>query len=166
RGIIPRLIQHLYSEMRNMPDRTIKVSIQYLEIYNESLYDLLDITTQPHELSIHEHPRTGSVMISGLRSIVVTSEAEALKLLFEGETNRVIGEHQLNRESSRSHSIFTVLLEMRMPGDDGETIRSKVNLVDLAGSERVSKTKSEGAVLREAGHINKSLSILEQVCGG
>jgi kinesin family protein 6/9 len=142
--------------------RTFKVSISYLEIYNEQLYDLLDLTTQPHELTIHENART-NVWVGGLKTVEVKSEAEALAQLFAGEANRVIGEHQLNRESSRSHSIFTLFIETRMPGESGDIFISKVNLVDLAGSERVSKTKSEGLVLKEAGHINKSLSILEQV---
>ena len=90
------------------------------------------------------------------------SEREALALLFEGEANRVIGEHQLNRESSRSHCVFTLTLELDRGGSGGVT-SSAISLVDLAGSERVSKTGSAGAVLREAGHINRSLAILEQV---
>lgn len=53
-----------------------------LQIYNESLYDLLDITTQPHEISIYESSR-GVVTVSGLRSVTVGSEADALALLFE-----------------------------------------------------------------------------------
>eukprot|EP00798_Chlamydomonas_sp_ICE-L_P031791 gene31791-6988_t len=161
RGLIPRMLGKVFHEVNSLSDREVTVSIQYLEIYNESLYDLLDITTQPHEVNIFENQK-GSVNVSGLRTATVGSEGEALQLLFEGEANRVIGEHQLNRESSRSHSIFMITLKMRMAGEE-ETVVSKINLVDLAGSERVSKTKSEGQVLKEAGHINKSLSILEQV---
>ncbi|KAG2499144.1 hypothetical protein HYH03_002727 [Edaphochlamys debaryana] len=166
RGIIPRALGQIFTEIKSRPDVAAKVSIQFLEIYNEALYDLLDITTQPHEISIYESSR-GLVTVSGLRTAVVGSEAEALALLFEGETNRVIGEHQLNRESSRSHSIFTITMELKPIGEaPGDVLVSKLALVDLAGSERVSKTKSEGLVLREAGHINKSLSILEQVILG
>jgi hypothetical protein len=86
----------------------------------------------------------------------------------QGEANRVIGEHQLNRESSRSHCVFTLALRLEREGSacDGDGGRAaasaKLCLVDLAGSERVSKTRSEGLVLREAGHINRSLHILEQ----
>ena len=164
RGVIPRTISHLWALMSASSDgRKFKVSISYLEIYNEQLYDLLDLTTEPHELTIHENSRTNAIWVGGLRNVEVKSEAEALACLFEGESNRVIGEHQLNRESSRSHSIFTISIETKMPGESGDIFTSKVNLVDLAGSERVSKTKSEGLVLKEAGHINKSLSILEQV---
>ena len=78
----------------------------------------------------------------------------------------MIGEHQLNRESSRSHSLFMLNIEMRPRAEGGEVVVAKLNLVDLAGSERVSRTKSEGLVLKEAGHINKSLSMLEQGGGG
>lgn len=164
RGIIPRTLSHLWALMSSPTDgRTFKISLSYLEIYNEQLYDLLDLTTQPHELTIHENSRTNAIWVGGLKTVEVKSEAEALAQLFSGEANRVIGEHQLNRESSRSHSIFTLHIETRMPGDSGDIFTSKINLVDLAGSERVSKTKSEGLVLKEAGHINKSLSILEQV---
>jgi kinesin family protein 6/9 len=90
-------------------------------------------------------------------------------LCSQGETNRVIGEHQLNRESSRSHSIFTITLRSQpAPGSEdygtgASGTVAKLHLVDLAGSERVCKTKSDGQLLKEAGHINKSLSILEQV---
>lgn len=162
RGIIPRLLTQLFMEIKKRTDMTCSVQISYLEIYNENLYDLLDISTQPHEINVYE-TAAGRVHISGLRCVPVSSEAEALALLFEGDSSRVIGEHQLNRESSRSHSIFSVGLTMKSRGEEGQQGASRVHLVDLAGSERVSKTKSEGLVLREAGQINKSLSILEQV---
>ncbi|DBB10638.1 TPA: hypothetical protein ACH3X3_007147 [Trebouxia sp. C0006] len=75
----------------------------------------------------------------------------------------MVAEHQLNRESSRSHTIFSIMLERSTGAEGDEVIVSKLNLVDLAGSERISKTKSEGTVLKEAQQINKSLSFLEQV---
>ena len=81
----------------------------------------------------------------------------------QGEANRMVAEHQLNRESSRSHTIFSIMLERSTGAEGDEVITSKLNLVDLAGSERISKTKSEGTVLKEAQQINKSLSFLEQV---
>ncbi len=83
RGIIPRMISHLYAEMRAMSDRRFKVQVQYLEIYNEQLFDLLDITTAPHELNIYENARTGGMWVGGLKCMGVESEAEALGLLFE-----------------------------------------------------------------------------------
>uniref|UniRef100_A0A8C9EQQ9 Kinesin-like protein n=1 Tax=Pavo cristatus TaxID=9049 RepID=A0A8C9EQQ9_PAVCR len=81
-----------------------------------------------------------------------------------GETNRVIAEHTLNKNSSRSHCIFTIYIESRFRVlSDVRCINSKINLIDLAGSERLSKTGSEGRVLKEAAYINKSLSFLEQI---
>jgi len=62
-------------------------------------------------------------------------------MLFEGETNRTIVEHKLNKQSSRSHCIFTIYLEMRSRVESSEkVILSKLNLVDLAGSERTKKS--------------------------
>ncbi|XP_048806289.1 kinesin-like protein KIF9 isoform X4 [Lagopus muta] len=89
---------------------------------------------------------------------------ESPTLLSQGETNRVIAEHSLNKNSSRSHCIFTIYIETRVRVlSDIRCINSKINLIDLAGSERLSKTGSEGRVLKEAAYINKSLSFLEQI---
>ena len=84
-------------------------------------------------------------------------------MVWQGEGNRMVAEHQLNRASSRSHTIFSIMLERSTDAAGDEMIVSKLNLVDLAGSERICKTKSEGLVLKEAQQINKSLSFLEQV---
>eukprot|EP00559_Dactyliosolen_fragilissimus_P000352 CAMPEP_0184874534 /NCGR_PEP_ID=MMETSP0580-20130426/42453_1 /TAXON_ID=1118495 /ORGANISM="Dactyliosolen fragilissimus" /LENGTH=277 /DNA_ID=CAMNT_0027377567 /DNA_START=656 /DNA_END=1486 /DNA_ORIENTATION=- len=92
----------------------------------------------------------------------VTNEEEALNLLFLGDTNRAIGETEMNKVSSRSHCIFSIIVEGRKSGGD-TVVRSKLNLVDLAGSERVHKTNSEGQTLREAQYINTSLFFLEMV---
>ena len=70
----------------------------------------------------------------------------------------------MNQASSRSHCIFSIHLEARVPGEGDRVRRSKLNLVDLAGSERVAKTGVEGTTLREARYINLSLHYLEQVC--
>lgn len=123
--------------------------ISYLEIYNEILYDLLNIHNKA-DLQIMEG-EDRSISIRGLTMPIANSEEEALSLMFEGETNRVICEHELNSVSSRSHCIFTIHLESRSRVEStGQTVCSKLNLVDLAGSERVGKTGSSGTVLKEA----------------
>uniref|UniRef100_A0A8D0DUC4 Kinesin-like protein n=1 Tax=Salvator merianae TaxID=96440 RepID=A0A8D0DUC4_SALMN len=82
----------------------------------------------------------------------------------QGDTNRSVGQHALNRHSSRSHCIFTIYIECHSRIlSDARYVTSKINLVDLAGSERLTKTKSEGYGLKEATYINRSLSYLEQV---
>lgn len=82
---------------------------------------------------------------------------------FQGESNRIISEHKLNRLSSRSHCVFTIHIESHcITESETRYIRSKLNLVDLAGSERMGKSLVEGGAQEEAMYINKSLTFLEQ----
>ncbi|NWU58514.1 KIF9 protein, partial [Dromas ardeola] len=179
RGIIPRAIQQVFKTTAHSVDPFVTVRISYLEIYNETLFDLLSTMTRngtsDMQMAVVDCPQ--GVYVKGLSIHAVSHEEDALNLLFEarenkyytssdcyGETNRVITEHTLNKNSSRSHCIFTIYIESRFRVfSDGKCINSKINLIDLAGSERLSKTGSEGQVLKEATYINKSLSFLEQI---
>ncbi|XP_047423970.1 kinesin-like protein KIF9 [Mugil cephalus] len=167
RGIIPRALQEVFQEVEKRTEHAFSVHLSYLEIYNETLGDLLSsLQGSPHLSSrgmvVTEDPSRG-VFIRGLSLHPVHSEEEALNLLFEGEMNRIIGSHTLNRKSSRSHCILTVHIESRSRiVSNAKYITSKLNLVDLAGSERLGKTVSEGQMLTEATYINKSLLFLEQ----
>ena len=77
--------------------------------------------------------------------------------------NRIIAQHSLNKQSSRSHCVFTVYIESHSRVESNtKFITSKLNFVDLAGSERLGKTLSEGETQVEAMYINKSLTFLEQ----
>ena len=124
-------------------------------------YDLLADSPESgaiNGLAVHDDS-SGNLVVKGLRKVIATNEEEALDLLFRGNTNRAVGAHVLNLASSRSHTIFTISLEMRSRVESAERVlSSKLNLVDLAGSERVKKTDSRGETLREAQSINKSLS--------
>nr|XP_019579556.1 PREDICTED: kinesin-like protein KIF9 isoform X2 [Rhinolophus sinicus] len=165
RGILPRALQQVFRMIEECPTHAITVRVSYLEIYNESLYDLL--STLPYvgpsvtPMTIVENPQ--GVFIKGLSVHLTSQEEDAFSLLFEGETNRIIASHTMNKNSSRSHSIFTIYVEAHSRTlSDEKYITSKINLVDLAGSERLGKSGSEGRVLKEATYINKSLSFLEQ----
>ncbi|XP_073190968.1 kinesin-like protein KIF9 isoform X3 [Lepidochelys kempii] len=143
RGIIPRAIQQVFRAVEERIDQSITVRMSYLEIYNETLFDLL--STMPHDMSgdthmaVVEYPQ--GVFVKGLSIYPASHEEDALNLLFEGETNRIIGEHTLNKNSSRSHCIFTIYIESHSRIlSDAKYTASKMNLVDLAGSERVGKT--------------------------
>ncbi|XP_069778200.1 kinesin-like protein KIF9 isoform X1 [Narcine bancroftii] len=165
RGIIPRAIQQIFKEVEEQADLALTVYISYLEIYNETLFDLLstmpDSSTSDAHMTIVEDSH--GVRIKGLSIHLVTTEEDALNYLFEGETNRIIASHTMNRSSSRSHCIFTIHVETRWKeASEVKYLTSKLNMVDLAGSERLGKTGSEGQVMREAMYINKSLSFLEQ----
>ncbi|XP_030254708.1 kinesin-like protein KIF9 [Sparus aurata] len=167
RGIIPRALQEVFQEVEIRTEHAFNVYLSYLEIYNETLVDLLSSLQgsprpSPHGMLVMEEPGRG-VFVRGLSLHPVHSEEEALNLLFEGEMNRIIGSHALNRNSSRSHCIFTVHIEARSRTlTNAKYVTSKLNLVDLAGSERLGKTGSEGQMLKEAVYINRSLSFLEQ----
>lgn len=112
---------------------------------------------------VQEDPVYG-VYCKGAINYECETEEDALGLLFEGETNRTISEHKLNKSSSRSHSIFTLHIESRSKVESSEKVTiSKIKLVDLAGSERTKKTQSDGQTIMEASFINRSLTFLEQV---
>ena len=166
RGIIPRSITRLFQELGGKIDFDSKVSISYLEIYNEIIFDLLSpvpANEQKGEINFQEDAK-GNVVVKGLSKHVVANEEEAFNLLFEGESNRTVSEHQLNKASTRSHCIFTISIEMKSKVESSEKVlTSKLNFVDLAGSERVKETGSSGLALKEAAYINKSLTFLEQV---
>ncbi|XP_035582832.1 kinesin-like protein KIF9 isoform X7 [Zalophus californianus] len=165
RGILPRALQQVFRMIAERPTHAITVRVSYLEIYNESLFDLL--STLPYvgpsvtPMTIVENPQ--GVFVKGLSVHLTSQEEDAFSLLFEGETNRIIASHTMNKNSSRSHCIFTIYVEAHSRTlSDEKYITSKINLVDLAGSERLGKSGSEGRVLKEATYINKSLSFLEQ----
>ena len=166
RGVIPRAVSQLFTEMQGKPEFSYVVHASYSEIYNELIYDLLSPTPpseQTGNISIQDDPKYG-ITVKGLTLVQCSNEEEALNQLFEGETNRTIAEHRLNKSSTRSHCVYTLHVECRSRVESSEkVVHSKLNLVDLAGSERTKKTGSEGLTLTEANFINKSLSYMEQV---
>jgi kinesin family protein 6/9 len=129
------------------------------------MFDLLTdrgISEQSGDLAIVEDAK-GCIKVRGLIEKVASTEEEALHIFFEGDTNRAVAEHALNKASTRSHVVFTLHVESRSRVESSEKIiHSKLHLVDLAGSERVKKSGSEGVTLKEATYINKSLTFLEQ----
>ena len=145
-----------------------------MEIYNERIFDLLTDLSNPDaisEFTIGEERDGRGVFVRGLTEIEVTSENEALNLLFSGELARTTATHKLNRRSNRSHSIFTVYVQQRQrSGISEKVVHSKLHLVDLAGSERLKKTmeSTDGSFAvdeitrKESMCINQSLSYLEQ----
>ena len=177
RGIIPRALTMVFEKLavgRSVVSRAKdKVSVSFVEIYNENLIDLLSSHEDPKNAPacvISDAGPDSGVFIRGLTTKEVSSEDEALSLWFEGDAQRAIGSHAMNDRSSRSHAVFTLNIETasfkstETSSLSSATLhRSKIHLVDLAGSERLRKTKSTGTVMREATFINKSLSVLERV---
>jgi len=101
---------------------------------------------QGNAISIQDDAK-GEIHVKGLSQSVCKNEEEALNYLFEGETNRTISAHALNKESSRSHCIYTIYVESRSRTESSEkVVYSKLHLVDLAGSERIKKSGAQVVV--------------------
>ena len=155
-----RVFDTVFNEIEKLGEgKKYLVRASYLEIYKEDIRDLLSKT--PSKLKLHEHKETG-VYVKDLSSFIVKTSAEIQKVQDTGSSNKSIGATAMNQGSSRSHSVFTITIEISEVGPDGkEHIRmGKFNLVDLAGSEKQSKTQATGERLEEAIKINLSLTTL------
>ncbi|XP_048189555.1 centromere-associated protein E isoform X2 [Perognathus longimembris pacificus] len=165
-GVIPRAIHDIFQKMKKFPDREFLLRVSYMEIYNETITDLLCNTEKMKPLIIREDINRNVYVADLTEEVVYTSEM-ALKWITKGEKNRHYGTTKMNQRSSRSHTIFRMILESREKGEpsncDGSIKVSHLNLVDLAGSERAAQTGAEGMRLKEGCNINRSLFILGQV---
>ncbi|ELK02186.1 Kinesin-like protein KIF17 [Pteropus alecto] len=163
RGIIPRAFEHVFESVQCAENTKFLVRASYLEIYNEDVRDLLGPDTK-QKLELKEHPEKG-VYVKGLSMHTVHDVAQCERIMETGWKNRSVGYTLMNKDSSRSHSIFTISIEIYAVDERGKDhLRAgKLNLVDLAGSERQSKTGATGERLKEATKINLSLSALGNV---
>ncbi|EGB10256.1 hypothetical protein AURANDRAFT_23121, partial [Aureococcus anophagefferens] len=161
-GIIPRAVAALFDAL----PRGAQVFASFLQVYREQVYDMLRDGAMDRPLEIHEEALSegGGTFVSGLSEYGVRSAADCVNLVRAGEANRATRETQMNASSSRSHSIFTLLVEQKRVDDDGGgevTLRSKFNLVDLAGSEKWDARQAMGdARVAEMTRINLSLHTL------
>lgn len=163
KGIIPRTFSQIMNVISQRPELEFLVRVSFLEIYNENIRDLLGDSEK--RLDVKEDKDKG-IYVQDLSLIPTKSVEEMLEVMFKGDQNRSIGATAMNQESSRSHSIFTIYIEVgeKVEGSDKPKYRAgKLNLVDLAGSERQSKTEATGQRLEEAKKINLSLSALGNV---
>uniref|UniRef100_A0A8C3SRF7 Kinesin family member 15 n=1 Tax=Chelydra serpentina TaxID=8475 RepID=A0A8C3SRF7_CHESE len=166
RGVIPRSFEYLFFLIEREKEKagtgkSFLCKCSFIEIYNEQIFDLLDSASAG--LFLREHIKKG-VFVVGAVEQVLTSAAEAYQVLTMGWRNRRVASTSMNRESSRSHAVFTITVDSMEKNSEVVNIRSsQLNLVDLAGSERQKDTHTEGVRLKEAGNINRSLSCLGQV---
>ncbi|KAH9619749.1 hypothetical protein KSS87_012385 [Heliosperma pusillum] len=155
RGITELAIEDIYEHMRNNRQRDFALKISALEIYNETVVDLLNRSSGP--LRLLDDPEKGTIVEKLVEE--VAKDSQHLKhLIGVCEAQRQVGETALNDKSSRSHQIIRLLKY-------AVSKRNQIsqNLVDLAGSERASQTRSVGLRLKEGSHINRSLLTLTQV---
>ncbi|KAL4570852.1 hypothetical protein LXL04_026515 [Taraxacum kok-saghyz] len=174
RGIMVRAMEDLFAEISPETD---SISVSYLQLYMETIQDLLDPTND--NLSIMEDPKNGDISLPGATLIEVRDQQSFIELLRLGEAHRFAANTKLNTESSRSHAILMVHVKKCVKEKEGAIScenggkshmsrtmkppvvrKGKLIVVDLAGSERIDKSGSEGHTLEEAKSINLSLSAL------
>nr|XP_006812991.1 PREDICTED: kinesin-like protein KIF6-like [Saccoglossus kowalevskii] len=157
RGLSPRALSMIYRALQSRTDEDISVHVSYLEIYQETGYDLLNpstrqgnVVTHLPKVSVVEGPQN-TCIVRNLSHHLAADEHIAQALLLQGQANRKVAETPMNQRSSRSHAVFTIHLTARSPESEVIT-RSKL-----------AKTGIWGQQLDEAKFINLSLHYLESV---
>ncbi|RXG67805.1 Kinesin-like protein KIF23 [Armadillidium vulgare] len=156
-------------------DNVYGVFVNYLEIYNNYIYDLLEEFSENNmvkdlQSKILREDSKRNMYVHGCTEVEVKTPEEAFEVLAKGQKRRKVAHTRLNCESSRSHSIFNVRIVQAPHDAQGEAIvmdkaaiiTSQFSMVDLAGSERNNRTKATGERIKEAGNINNSLMALRQ----
>lgn len=133
-GVIPRTIAELFRQLQSNPDVTVSLRLSFLEVYNETLRDLLDPDTSTLQLLEDK----GVMKVLNLSEVVVESADQVMALLQRGNANRTEAPTAANPFSSRSHAVCQLSVEVRprLPDVTIQVRSAKLNLVDLAGSER------------------------------
>ncbi|KAK4730701.1 hypothetical protein R3W88_023689 [Solanum pinnatisectum] len=171
-GVIPRAVKQIFDTLESQ-NAEYSVKVTFLELYNEEITDLLapeDLSKvaledrQKKQLPLMEDGK-GGVLVRGLEEEIVTSANEIFTLIERGSSKRRTAETLLNKQSSRSHSLFSITIHIKEATPEGEELIKcgKLNLVDLAGSENISRSGAREGRAREAGEINKSLLTLGRV---
>jgi hypothetical protein len=157
-GLIPRLMRAVFDKFQSNPDITdAKVDISFVQIYQEKIQDLLNGRKQ---LEIHMD-RTSQYVAKDATWRSIRNQEEGLHLYVESVKNRTTSATEMNLVSSRSHTILMLKLQWDEPMLPGSS--AQLNLIDLAGSEKLYQSGATGEAMKEAIHINKSLSALGNV---
>ena len=159
-GITFRTVMELYRRIDVLKEEsTTEVAVSYLEVYNESIIDLINPVSG--QLSMRDDGKA-AINIPGLSLHRPNGADELLRLLQYGNSNRRQHPTDANKESSRSHAVFQVFIKQKShcSGLSSDVKVSKLSMIDLAGSEKGAATGSKGARFREGANINKSLLAL------
>jgi len=155
-GFIPLAIASIFDYIKNTPQREFLLRVSYLEIYNEVINDLLRL--EGSNLNVREDKKRG-IFVDGLKEEIVVSPEHVMHVINSGEAHRHVASTDYNLISSRSHTIFRMIIESNLLGEgDKRTKVSGLTLIDLAGSEKVVSESSLRK--REGAFINKSLLTL------
>ncbi|KAK6836146.1 P-loop containing nucleoside triphosphate hydrolase protein [Apiospora arundinis] len=161
-SIIPSATSMIYQATEDLKDAgwTYKMTGAFTEVYNEKLFDLLGADGTRNQVELRQDPASKKYYVTSQETALDSPQAVS-DMLETAMKNRTVAATKMNRESSRSHSVFT--LKLTGTNVDGTVSEGVLNLIDLAGSERVKESQVEGDNFKEATSINKSLSTLSQV---
>jgi len=164
RGMIPRTVEQIFTSAKSLEQKGwfYEMEACFLEIYNETIRDLLSKDKKGDDKHEIKHEANGNISVTGINTIKVTDPSSVYELLAVAASNRAVGRTNCNERSSRSHSVF----QLRLRGANTfteEKVSGVLNLIDLAGSERLSQSGATGDRLKETQNINKSLSSLADV---
>uniref|UniRef100_A0A803NTC8 Kinesin-like protein n=1 Tax=Cannabis sativa TaxID=3483 RepID=A0A803NTC8_CANSA len=169
RGITENAVKDIYEHIKNTPERDFTLKFSALEIYNETVVDLLN--RDSGSLRLLDDPEKGTIVVKLVEEVV--KDGQHLRHLINiCEAQRQVGETALNDKSSRSHQIIRLTIESSLRETSGcvKSFIASLNLVDLAGSERASQTNADGTRLKEGSHINRSLltltTVIRKLSGG
>ncbi|NXM86202.1 KIF14 protein, partial [Oenanthe oenanthe] len=180
RGIIPRLCEDLFNQIAQMDKEQVlyHLEMSFFEVYNEKIHDLLvfkaengqkkQVSCSQNPLRVREHPVLGPY-VEGLTGLVSCPDFCLLQSWLElGNKQRATAATVMNDKSSRSHSVFTLVMTQTKVEFVNEEkcdrrLTSHINLIDLAGSECCTKAQTTGERLKEGVSINKSLLTLGRV---
>ncbi|ONM06798.1 kinesin-related protein13 [Zea mays] len=165
RGVVPRVFQNLFSRIQRMGESSPEKQTSYqcrcsfLEVHNEQINDLLEPSQR--DLQIRENASNG-IHVENLTDEYVSTADDISQILMKGLSNRKVGTTSMNLKSSRSHVIFTCVIEAWSKGSSNgfsSSRTSRITFVDLAGPD----TDELGAAkhsTKEERHLKKSLSRL------
>ncbi|KAK4479000.1 hypothetical protein RD792_014509 [Penstemon davidsonii] len=162
RGVTEHAVKDIYEHINLTPEREYVLKFSALEIYNETVVDLLN--RESGSLRLLDDPERGTI-VDKLIEEVIKDGQHLRHLISICEAQRQVGETALNDKSSRSHQIIRLTIESSLREDSGcvKSFLANLNLVDLAGSERSTQTNTVGIRLKEGSHINRSLLTLTTV---
>ncbi|XP_047329146.1 kinesin-like protein KIN-4C [Impatiens glandulifera] len=183
-GVLPKAMETIFSKLEEKKSNTeFLIRVSYIEIFKEEVFDLLD--RNPHLASRVDGVKTnapsrtpiqiretvsGGITLAGVTEAEVRTKEEMESYLLLGSAARTTGSTNMNSQSSRSHSIFTISLDQKKNASsypeevqDEDNFCAKLHLVDLAGSERAKRTGADGMRFQEGIHINKGLLALGNV---
>ncbi|KAL7548390.1 hypothetical protein ACHAWF_011677 [Thalassiosira exigua] len=164
-GILQMAAKGIFKHIDGVGSSDYEVKVSYVEVYNESVRDLLVTSNNNNEMgpSLKVRPNRRGDFFAESKERIVASTDDLLDVLAEGEGNRSFGSTAMNQKSSRSHTLFSIQLESKPKFSGDECTLSTLKLVDLAGSESVRRTGAVGDRQREGGKINQSLGALSAV---